>query len=170
MQTLELTNILWYPIRQALEEYGNPQDSMSVRKKIIGYIDKGHAVYQFIELVRGLLSGVDVSLYEDPSLSSDTMRLIRYNLKEGIDVSMYTRQGFTFHQSSEIVRGLQSSLDISWYANKEFTPKRMQVIRRGLEEGFDVSSYANPDMPADEMQQHLDKLRRQSRMTERNQR
>lgn len=156
-----------YPLRHALEEYGNPQDSISVRKKIISYINDGYALYQFIELVRGLLNSIDVSCYEDPSLSSGIMQLIRHNLMRGIDVSEYAHQGFALDQLSQISQGLYLGLDVSHYANKEFTPRRMKVIRHGLEEGVDVSVYADPKLSADEMQRRLDELRRQSRITER---
>ena len=154
-----------YSLRQVLEEYSNPQDSISFRKKIISYISDGYVLYQF--LVRGLLSGINVSRYEDPSLSSGIMQLIRHNLMRGIDVSKYARQGFVLDQLSQISQGLYCGLDVSYYANKEFTPCRMKVIRCGLEEGLDVSVYADPKLSADEMQRRLDELRRQSRITER---
>lgn len=150
---------LMYPIRYALIDFGNPSDYEAFRKRIVKYIEEGYHTGQVTELVNGLLSGVDVTLYEDLSLNSLAMSTIRKNLERGIDVSQYVHQRFYIKQVDEIAEGLYLGLDVSCYANKDFTPQQMRLIRIGLEEGLDVTRYADPTLSEYEMNCRLDELR-----------
>lgn len=150
---------LMYPIRYALIDFGNPSDYEAFRKRIVKYIEEGYHMGQVTELVNGLLSGVDVTLYEDLSLNSLAMSIIRKNLERGVDVSSYTRERFYMSQVEEIAAGLRHNLDVSCYANIDFTPQQMRLIRIGLEEGLDVTRYADPTLSEYEMNCRLDELR-----------
>lgn len=150
---------LMYPIRQTLRDFGNPSDYEEFRKRIVKYIKDGYYTGQVTELANGLLSGVDVSLYEDSSLNSLAMSTIRKNLERGVDVSSYARQRFYISQVEEIADGLHLGLDVSCYANKDFTPQQMRLIRVGLEEGLDAKQYADPTLSDYEMNCRLDELR-----------
>ena len=150
---------LMYPIRQALIDFGNPSDYEEFRKRIVKYIKDGYYMIQVTELANGLLSGIDVSLYEDASLNGLAMSTIRKNLERGIDVSQYVHQCFYLKQVDEIAEGLHRGLDVSCYANKDFTPQQMRLIRIGLEEGLDAKQYADPTLSEYEMNCRLDELR-----------
>jgi hypothetical protein len=150
---------LMYPIRYALIDFGNPSDYEAFRKRIVKYIKDGYYKGQVTELANGLLTGVNVSLYEDLSLNRFAMSIIRKNLERGVDVSLYTRESFYVSQVEEIAKGLYLGLDVSCYANKDFTPQQMRLIRIGLEEGLDVTRYADPTLSEYEMNCRLDELR-----------
>lgn len=148
-----------YPIRQALLDFGNPSDYEEFRKRVVKYINTGYHMGQVTELANGLLSGVDVSLYEDLSLNGFAMHIVRKNLERGIDVSQYVHQCVYLSQVDEIAEGLYLGLDVSCYANNDFTPQQMRLIRIGLEEGLDAKQYADPTLSEYEMNCRLDELR-----------
>lgn len=150
---------LMYPIRQTLRDFGNPSDYEDFRKRVVKYIKDGYHMGQVAELAKGLLSDVDVSIYEDMSLNSLDMSMIRKNLERGIDVSRYVRQHFHLSQVYEIAEGLRLGLDVSCYADKDFTPQQMRLIRIGLEEGLGAKQYADPTLSDYEMNCRLDELR-----------
>lgn len=150
---------LMYPIRQTLRDFGNPSDYEEFRTCVVKYINKGYHMGQVAELAKGLLSGIDVSIYEDTLLNSLDMSMIRKNLERGIDVSRYVRQHFHLSQVYEIAEGLYLGLDVSCYANKDFTPQQMRLIRVGLEECLDAKQYADPTLSDYEMNCRLDELR-----------
>ena len=145
--------------RYSLLEFGNPNNYEAFRKRIVKYIEEGYHMGQVTELVNGLLSGVDVTLYEDLSLNSLAMSTIRKNLERGIDVSQYVHQRFYIKQVDEIAEGLYLGLDASCYADKDFTPQQMRLIRIGLEEGLDITRYADLTLSEYEMNCRLDELR-----------
>ena len=154
-----IPDYLMYPIRQTLRDSGNPSDYEEFRKRVVKYIKDGYSMGQVEQLAEGLLSSVDVSIYEDASLNSLVMSTIRKNLERGVDVSRYVRQCFYLKQVDEIAEGLHRSLDVSCYANKDFTPQQMRLIRIGLEEGLDTKQYANPTLSEYEMNCRLGELR-----------
>lgn len=93
---MKLTNSL--NVKQLIEtEWFDQFDSMQQK-----HIEEGYHMGQVTELVNGLLSGVDVTLYEDLSLNSLAMSTIRKNLERGIDVSQYVHQRFYIKQVDEI--------------------------------------------------------------------
>lgn len=153
-----ISDLIMYQIHLALLDFGNPDDRNEFRRRIIAYLND-YNMGQVTELANGLLSGVDVSLYEDLSLNSLAMSTIRKNLERGIDVSQYVHQRFYISQIEEITAGLRHNLDVSCYANKDFTPQQMRLIRIGLEEGLDVTRYTDPTLSEYEMNCRLDELR-----------
>lgn len=157
-----ISDLIMCSLRYSLLEFGNPSDYEAFRKRIVKYIEEGYHMGQVTELVNGLLSGVDVTLYEDLSLNSLAMSTIRKNLERGIDVSQYVHQRFYIKQVDEIAEGLYLSLDVSCYANKDFTPQQMRLIRIGLEEGLDAKQYADLTLNEYEMNCRLDELRHPS--------
>lgn len=154
-----IPDTLMYPIRQTLSEFGSPDDCEEFRSRVVNYINNGYHMGQIAELAKGIISGVDASLYEDLSLNSLEMSTIRKNLERGINVLPYIRQGFFLSQVGEIARGLHLGLDVSCYANKDFTPQQMRLISIGLEEGLDAKQYADPTLSDYEMNCRLDELR-----------
>lgn len=154
-----ISDLIVCSLRYLLLEFGNPNNYEDFRKRVVKYIKDGYSTGQVTELANGLLSGVDVSLYEDLSLNGLAMSIIRKNLERGVDVSSYTRERFYMSQVEEIAEGLYLDLDVSCYANKDFTPQQMRLIRIGLEEGLDAKQYADPTFSEYEMNCRLDELR-----------
>ena len=154
-----ISDLIMCSLRYSLLEFGNPNNYEKFRKRVVKYIKDGYCMGQVTELANGLLSGVDVSLYEDLSLNGLAMSIIRKNLERGVDVSSYTRERFYMSQVEEIAAGLRHNLDVSCYANKDFTPQQMRLIRIGLEEGLDAKQYADPTLNEYEMNCRLDELR-----------
>ena len=66
-------------------------------------------------------------------------------LETNIDVSLYAKTKFNNYQMKEIRLGLEDNLDVSIYANSKFDEFQMDQIRRGLLDNLDVSIYTKPD-------------------------
>ena len=77
-------------------------------------------------LIRGLYSQIDASLYADPNLTSEQMRLAyKYLFNDGVDAIKYIRQRFSEKQLNIIVRGLKQGLDVDLYAKREYSSVEM---------------------------------------------
>lgn len=77
-------------------------------------------------LIRGLYSQIDASLYADPNLTSEQMRLAyKYLFNDGVDAVKYIRQRFSEKQLNIIVRGLKQGLDVELYAKREYSSLEM---------------------------------------------
>lgn len=77
-------------------------------------------------LIRGLYSQIDASLYADPTLTSDQMRLAYKHLfNDSVDAVKYIRQNFSEKQLNIIVRGLKQGLDVDSYAKREYSSLEM---------------------------------------------
>lgn len=77
-------------------------------------------------LIRGLYSQIDASLYADPNLTSEQMRLAYKCLfNDGVDAVKYIRQRFSEKQLNIIVRGLKQGLDVDSYAKQEYSSLEM---------------------------------------------
>lgn len=73
-------------------------------------------------LIRGLYSQIDASLYADPNLTSEQMRLAyKYLFNDGVDAVKYIRQRFSEKQLNIIVRGLKQGLDVDLYAKRKYS-------------------------------------------------
>lgn len=77
-----ISDLIMCSIRYSLLEFGNPNDYEEFRKRVVKYIKDGYYTGQVTELANGLLSGVDVSLYEDLSLNGLAMSIIRKKLRK----------------------------------------------------------------------------------------
>lgn len=77
-------------------------------------------------LIRGLYSQIDASLYADPNLTSEQMRLAyKYLFNDKVDVVKYIQQGFSEKQLNIIARGLKQGLDVELYAKREYSSVEM---------------------------------------------
>lgn len=85
-------------------------------------------------LIRGLYSQVDASLYADPNLTSEQMRLAYKHLfNDRVDAVKYIRQRFSEKQLNIIVRGLKQGLDVDLYAKREYSSLEMLQKCENLE-------------------------------------
>lgn len=95
-------------------------------------------------LIRGIYSQIDASLYADPNLTVEQMRLAyQYLFNDGVDAIKYIRQGFSEKQLNIIVNGLKQSLDVDAYARLGYSSFQMLQIRSKLERlrNMKLSSY-----------------------------
>lgn len=77
-------------------------------------------------LIRGLYSQIDASLYADPNLTSEQMRLAyKYLFNNGVDAVKYIREGFIEKQLNIIAKGLKSGLDVDKFAKSEYSSVEM---------------------------------------------
>lgn len=95
-------------------------------------------------LIRGIYSQIDASLYADPNLTSEQMRLAyKYLFNDGVDAVKYIRQRFSEKQLNIIVRGLKQGLDVDSYAKQEYSSVEMLQKCTNLErlQNMKLSSY-----------------------------
>ena len=83
------------------------------------------------EIRLGLLSNVNVSIYNIPTLDEKVMEQVRIALEQDIDLSEYLKD-FSCLQLVEIRKGLQDNLDISKYAKSDMSSFIMSKIRKNL--------------------------------------
>lgn len=85
-------------------------------------------------LIRGIYSQIDASLYADPTLTVEQMRLAyKYLFNDDIDVVDYIRQGFSEKQLNIIVNGLKQGLNVDAYARLDYSSFEMFQTRSKLE-------------------------------------
>lgn len=95
-------------------------------------------------LIRGLYSQIDASLYADPNLTSEQMRLAYKHLfNDGVDAVKYIRQNFSEKQLNIIVRGLKQGLDVDSYAKRAYSSLEMLQKCTNLErlQNMKLNSY-----------------------------
>jgi hypothetical protein len=87
------------------------------------------------EIISGINSGIDVSVYAKPELDHMQMRQVRKALENGFDFARYARPEFSPMQMDQIMQGIQSGIDVSMIAHPGFEPFQMKNIRMVLEAG-----------------------------------
>ena len=101
----------------------------------------------------GLEDNLNVSLYVKPKFNNYQMREIRLGLKKELNISIYAKSEFNYRQMEAIREGLESNVDVSIYAKKEYNFMQMAEILTGLFTKVDVSIYANPDLDYEQMRE-----------------
>ena len=118
---------------------------------------------QFVEISRGLYSGIDVSKYAFPELNGKKMGNYRYILNIEKRTGYSANFNFNSDQMYEIEKGLDKGLDVSVYDKEEFNEDQMKQIRLGLEKNLDVSKYAKPEYNWKIMRKIRRKLKKDAR-------
>ena len=78
------------------------------------YWDKGYSIPQLDEIRKGLLIGVDVAQYADPSILPSKMRKKRWALIRPLAKFMgYVPDGLSKEQAKEILLGIESRVDVT---------------------------------------------------------
>ncbi len=95
------------------------------------------------EIEKGIMEGLDVSVYADPKYLAIQMLQIRTGLEEHLPVEVYASPKYDWFQMDEIRKGLKSGVDIEKYASPDIPFDVMRQIREGLEEGIDLSQAKN---------------------------
>lgn len=94
---------------------------------------------QKTEIEKGILDGLDVSVYAKPEFLAIQMFQIRLGMMEKLPVEKYASTDYDWFQMEEIRLGLKDGVDISKYASPEVPFDVMRQIRKGLEKGIDLS-------------------------------
>lgn len=103
------------------------------------------------EIEKGLLEGLDVSIYANQEYLAIQMLQIRLGLEEKLPVESYASPDFDWFQMEEIRLGLKGRIDTAKYASKDISFDVMRQIRKGLEQGIDLSD--KKDYPAGVLRQ-----------------
>lgn len=104
------------------------------------YWDKGYSIPQLDEIRKGLLIGVDVAQYADPSILPSKMRKKRWALIRPLAKFMgYLPDGLSKEQAKEILLGIESRVDVTQYADPALSSKIMRLCRQCLEAGVDAA-------------------------------
>lgn len=104
------------------------------------YWDKGFTTPQLDEIRKGLLIGVDVAQYADPSILPSKMRKKRWALIRPLAKFMgYLPDGLSKEQAKEILLGIESRVDVTQYADPALSSKIMRLCRLCLEAGVDAA-------------------------------
>ena len=104
------------------------------------YWDKGYSIPQLDEIRKGLLIGVDVAQYADPSILPSKMRKKRWALIRPLAKFMgYLPDGLSKEQAKEILLGIESRVDVTQYADPALSSKIMRLCRLCLEAGVDAA-------------------------------
>lgn len=104
------------------------------------YWDKGYSIPQLDEIRKGLLIGVDVAQYADPSILPSKMRKKRWALISPLAKFMgYLPDGLSKEQAKEILLGIESRVDVTQYADPALSSKIMRLCRLCLEAGVDAA-------------------------------
>lgn len=91
------------------------------------------------EIEKGMLEGIDVSVYAKPEYLAIQMFQIRLGLEDRLDVGSYASPDYDWFQMEEIRKGLKHKVDITKYASSDIPFDVMRQIREGLEQGIDLS-------------------------------
>ena len=86
------------------------------------------------QIILGLVSSVDISIYAKPEFDDWQMCQIRDGLEDNLDVSIYAKIGFNWEQMNVIREGLKDNVDVSIYAKPEYSGEEMEEIRQFLED------------------------------------
>ena len=127
------------------------------------YLNSEFNFSQFVKISRGLYSGIDVSKYALPEISSKKMNTYKYILNVERRKGYPANFNFSHKQMYEIEKGLEKGLDVSVYDKEEFNGDQMEQIRLGLEKNLDVSKYAKPEYSWKIMRQIRRKLKKDAR-------
>lgn len=93
------------------------------------------------EIEKGILEGLDVSIYAKPEFLAIQMLQIRIGLEEKLPVDCYAKKDYDWFQMEEIRKGLKSGVAINKYSSPDISFNVMRQIREGLEQGIDLSKY-----------------------------
>lgn len=105
---------------------------------ITPYWNKGFTTPQLDEIRKGLLIGIDISQYADPTLLPGKMKKKRWAMIRPLAKFMgYMPDGLSKEQAKEILLGIESRVDVKQYADPSLSWKMMRLLRRCMEAGLD---------------------------------
>lgn len=114
-------------------------------------------VAQLQELYLAKKAGLDISLYNNPAISAETMREIRSTAAEGVDVGKLVKAvvqtgAYNDSQIKEIMDAARHGLNLKNMLNPELDALQMRQIKFGERNGIDTGVYADSAFSAEQMQ------------------
>lgn len=89
-------------------------------------------IAQLNAIMRGIIDGVDVSIYYDPLFYASQMEFLEKCLANGEDVSKFADHRYNKEQMIEIRNGLRNGEDIDKYADPAYSEYTMRIIRKQM--------------------------------------
>ena len=89
-------------------------------------------IAQLNAIMRGIIDGVDVSIYYDAKFHASQMEFLEKCLVNGEDVSAFADPQYNKEQMIEIRDGIIAGTDISKYADPSYSEELMHIIRRQM--------------------------------------
>lgn len=89
-------------------------------------------IAQLNAIMRGIIDGVDVSIYYDAKFHASQMEFLEKCLVNGEDVSAFADPQYNKEQMIEIRDGIIAGTDISKYADPSYSEELMRIIRRQM--------------------------------------
>lgn len=87
---------------------------------------------QLNAIMRGIIDGVDVSIYYDAKFHTSQMEFLEKCLANGEDVSQFADHRYNKEQMIEIRNGLRNGEDIDKYADPAYSEYTMRIIRKQM--------------------------------------
>lgn len=117
-----------------------------LEKFINYYKSKKFNKSQIKEIVQGLFSQIDYSIYSNNKLEPLQMKEIRLGLKSKVDVSIYNSSEIYWSDMREIRLALENGFDISWYKNSsKYNVYQLLEIIRAKNNNLDYKILLNPE-------------------------
>jgi hypothetical protein len=108
------------------------------------------------QIIEGINSGIDISVYANPELDSRQMKVIRKALEGNIPIHPYVRKEFDAEHLNVIKKALEHGDDMSLYDNPEIDASVItsvyQMVRNGIHPG-NIRPYITPEYNAEQMEQ-----------------
>lgn len=118
-----------------------------LEKFINYYKSKKFNKSQIKEIVQGLFSQINYSIYSNNKLEPLQMKEIRLGLKSKIDVSIYNSHEIHWGDMREIRLALEKGFDVSWYKNStEYNIYQLLEIIRAENNNLDYQILINPKL------------------------
>ena len=117
-----------------------------LEKFINYYKSKKFNKSQIKEIVQGVFSQIDYSIYSNNKLDPLQMKEIRLGFKSKVDVSIYNSSEIYWSDMREIRLALEKGFDMSWYKNStEYNVYQLLEIIRAKNENLDYQILMNPN-------------------------
>lgn len=117
------------------------------------------------QIIDGINSGLDVSVYAKPEYDSLKMTQIRRAMENGVDIMPWVNAGYNSLDLEKIRVGLEAGLDVEVYAPKSGRIKGMHSLEMGkiitmMKKGIDPSPYLNRGFEYEQLAQIIIGLER----------
>lgn len=106
------------------------------------YLDNYSMDYmRLYQIYLGIKQDIDVSIYDNPKYTSNSMMCIREALVKGLDYKLFAKPELNDAQINTLISLLSKGVDISKFNNHEFKEPEMKFLGDRILEGSDISVY-----------------------------
>lgn len=120
-----------------------------MKEELVKYVKSGKYDFnQLAVLMDGLNKGLDIRTFDNPSITSTQMNLIKEGLILKVDVLDLLSQDYTVEQIVMILEARKKGIKLEDYVNSEFDLIQMKHIIKGIELGLDPTIFAVVNLKA----------------------